>query len=424
MENRFLFVLDTSTAMKPRTNGIARAVMGLLESDMRGEFRKGDTIGFWTYDERIHSDLPMLVWSKENKETVIADVMRYVRHQKYDGKAHLEKVLNTIGRVLQASERLTIVLIHDGSDPIHGTEFDSDINELQKKYSREFRSQHLPIVTVLAARGSIVYDYTINYPDSISVPHTAFPEPPPETNKPPVQAIVAAPTNAVPVVPAPRHIQIVMAGTNHLAHELSPAELAALTASAPVPAPASNAVSVTAQQSQPPPADSTTASTPAPISVTGDSQQANQASPEPVETKSGSTTTTTSPVVAQSSPAPISVTSPAPQVAVGAIASTATTTPLPASQPKSTEPVAHASAPVPVPNVAAIPAREVSPAALSNASAPETASITDGPVGRLAALSVIAISLLTIAVVLVIFLVRNMRAGTPSLISQSMDRGR
>jgi hypothetical protein len=45
-------------------------------------------------------------------------------------------------------------------------------------------------------------------------------------------------------------------------------------------------------------------------------------------------------------------------------------------------------------------------------------------VGRLAALSVIAISLLTIAVVLVIFLVRNMRAGTPSLISQSMDRGR
>ncbi len=99
----------------------------------------------------------MLIWTKENRESVNADVMRYLRHQKYDGKAHLEKVLNTIGRVLQASERLTVILIHDGSNPIHGTEFDADINELQKKYAREFReTAHLPIVTGLAARGSIV----------------------------------------------------------------------------------------------------------------------------------------------------------------------------------------------------------------------------------------------------------------------------
>jgi hypothetical protein len=277
---------------------------------------------------------------------------------------------------------------------------------LQKKYAHEFRAQHLPIVTVMAARGSIVYDYTINYPDSISIPHTAFPEPPPETNKPPVQAIVAVPTNDVPVAPAPppRHIEIIMAGTNHLAHELSRAELAALTA----PPASSNSVSVTAQQSQPPPADST----PAPAPVPGDSQQAALTVP---------------PVVAQSAPAPVPVTPPAPPIAAGAIASTSSTSPLPLSQPKSTEATSHTSASAPIPTTAAAPVREARPALPPSPAAPvlETDTVTASPAGRQVALSIIAISLLTIAVVLVIFLVRHLRGdASPSLISQSMDRGR
>ncbi len=292
MENRFLFVVNTSSAMKSRTNGIDRAVLDLLDSDMHGEFRKGDTIGFWTYDDKIHSDLPMLLWSKDNKETIESDVMRFLRHQKYEGHAHLDKVLTTISHVLQQSERLTIILIHDGSDPIHGTEFDADINELQKKYARQFRSAHLPIVTVFAARGSIVYDYTINYPNAVSVPHTAFPEPPPETNTPPVQAIVVAPAPA----PPPSHVEIIMAGTNHLAHEMSKAEIAALTA----PSAPSNTVAAAPQQSSLPPSDTTTTSTTAQASVGNDSQPISVTA-EPAASKSEPAAPTPSPAVAQSS---------------------------------------------------------------------------------------------------------------------------
>ena len=53
MENRFLFVIDTSSAMKSRTNGVEEAVDGLLESGMKGELRKGDTIGLWTYNDHL-----------------------------------------------------------------------------------------------------------------------------------------------------------------------------------------------------------------------------------------------------------------------------------------------------------------------------------------------------------------------------------
>ena len=188
---------------------------------MRGEFRKGDTIGVWTYDEKIHTDMPMLVWDKDKKEGITSDVVRYLGHQRFEGHSVIsDKVLSSIAQVLERSERLTIILIHDGSERIRGTEFDADLNDLQKKYARSFRSAHEPMITILAARGGQVYDYTINYPDSINVPHTALPEPPPE----PIQTnavIVAAPppvTNLPPVVPAlpPRHIEIVMSGTNHL----------------------------------------------------------------------------------------------------------------------------------------------------------------------------------------------------------------
>ncbi len=124
MENRFLFIIDTSSAMKSRTNGVEQAVAGLLNSDMRGEFRKGDTIGVWTYSDVLHSDFPMQVWSPENKDAIAADVLRYLRHQHYENRAHLEKVLRPVGQVMEQSDRVTLIFIYDGSEMIKGTEFD------------------------------------------------------------------------------------------------------------------------------------------------------------------------------------------------------------------------------------------------------------------------------------------------------------
>src|SRR5580658_64883 len=134
MENRFLFVIDTASAMKSRTNGIEQAVLGLLNSDMHGEFRKGDTLGIWTYDDEIHPDIPMQVWTPESKEEITRDVVRYLRHQRYESHSSLDKVLRAVGRIIADSDRLTVIFVYDGSEMIHGTQFDDDINELQKNY--------------------------------------------------------------------------------------------------------------------------------------------------------------------------------------------------------------------------------------------------------------------------------------------------
>jgi hypothetical protein len=402
MENRFLIVIDTSSSMKSRTNGIEEAVAGLLKSDMHGEFRKGDTLGVWTYDEQIHADFPMQVWSQENKDAIAADVLRYVRHQRYEKRAHLEKVLRAVGQVMEQSERLTVIFIYDGTELIRGTQFDGDINDLQKRYARQFRSAHLPMVTILAARSGQVFDYTINYPGSMTIPHTAIALPPPQTNAPPAApiAVAAIPqTNAAPAAPRPppRTIQIVMSGTNSVTRTITQTESAANNpASGP-----SNIVMVAAPPSQPPPAKAI----PAPIAV--EPIASNPPPPAPTPEPEAS-----KPVAVTAQPEPTPVLAPPPPKVLPTTASLLT----------------PAAAPAPVISPAPAPAPAMSPASapvMSPAPSPAPAPLAVVSTGQQVALFVIAFSLFTIAVVLVVFLVRRSRGdGPPSLISQSIDRGR
>jgi hypothetical protein len=374
MDNRFLFVIDTSSSMRSRTNGIEEAIGELLRSDMHGEFREGDTIGVWTYDEDLHANFPMQVWSPEKKDEITRDVLRYMRHQHYEHRAHLDKILTAIGRVIEQSERLTVILIYDGTETIRGTEFDGDINDLQKKYERSFRAAHMPMVTILAARHTQVFDYSINYPGSITVPHTAYPVPPPETNATPVEAVAAAPPTSAPPAeptPPPRRIQIIMSGTNSITRTIPGPDSAADN---PSPAP-SNVVMAGTQPSPPTPAPAS--AIPAPVAVEPTASNPPPPAPKP------------EPAV----PEPASVTAqPEP-------------TPVPPSAPPKTAPP-----PAPLPTFAPAPA-PVRPAVTST--------------GHEVALFIIAFSLLTIAVVLVVLVVRRLRGdAAPSLISQSIDRGR
>ena len=68
-ENRFLFIINTSAAMRPMTNGIRDAVLGLLQSRMQGQMRDGDTFGIWTYDDQLHTDFPMQIWAESKSRT-------------------------------------------------------------------------------------------------------------------------------------------------------------------------------------------------------------------------------------------------------------------------------------------------------------------------------------------------------------------
>jgi hypothetical protein len=379
LENRFLFVIDTSSGMKSRTNGIEEAVMGLLTSDMHGELRKGDTIGVWTYNDRLDTDFPRQVWSEQKKDDIVSKVRAHLHGLRYENRSHLEKVVPQLKMVVAVSERLTVILVFDGADLNKCTPFDNDINDLERHYAREFKAAHAPFVTLLAVRNGAVFDYTINYPRTVVVPHMADPLAPPVTNAPPALAVSQPPPPVIvspPVELPPQHrIEITLSGSN-FAHN----------ANAPPPAP-SNVVAVV----QPEPAVAPAAVVPAAVVPPAVVPPVESNQPPPVAA---------APAVVQAADTNIATPAPAPPTAA-------------ASSPPAEPVVAATATPLPV-------APPPAPATV----VPAAPAVVAATTGAQVAMFVMAFSLLTIAVVLVVFLVRRSRGTPPSLISQSIDRSR
>jgi hypothetical protein len=369
MENRFLFVIETSAAMKSRAGGVERAVEGLLNSGMKGELRKGDTLGFWSYGNRLHSEFPMQVWSEANKDAIAESVERYLRKLHYEKQGSLDKVWPALRQALAKSERLTVIFIYDGEETLRGTPFDRDINALQKQYRREFRAGDFPMVTILSAHAGEFLDYTINYPASINVPHTADPLPPPETNAPAIA--LAAPLPPPP--PANPPVEAKPLRTIEILAKSRTADVPALAAVDAPPVTAAPPAAVTNEVISPPPVLLASAPAPPPPAVTTNVNIAD-APPAP-----------------KGPPAPVSPPEPAPAVVA-------------AAAPASNAPFSPAPPP---------------------AAPPGPMPVTIASTAQQAELFVIAISLLTIAVALVVFLLRRSRGQPrPSLISQSIERPR
>jgi hypothetical protein len=411
LENRFLLVVDTSSAMRGCSNSVVQGVLELLESDMRGEFRQGDTIGLWAYNDKLHPEFPMQVWSKADKDTIMMETAIFLQGQRYGRRAHFERVMPALNQVIKNSERITVVLISDGTGLIQGTPFDQDINNLQKKYARQLRAAHMPFVIVLAARNGVVFDCTINYTGLVAIPHTANPEIPAVTNAP-----VATMPN--PAKPRPMRSLIMSAPTN-VVHPAAPAPAAVAAPVASSPAPPLVVTPVSA----PPPA---AAVAPAP-----ESQPTNAAAaPSPREIAPPPTQSAPPLVVAPApAPQPVVPTVPTP-LPVVPVASVPTLTPLqtqPAPPPivarQNPEPAEAAAPPaVPPANVTA-DNQQPPPAPAVTPNAP-VANIGPSPGSQLVWF-ITAFLLLTIAVVLVVFLVRRSRgAAQSSLITQSIDRPR
>jgi hypothetical protein len=377
MENRFLFVIDTSSAMKSRTNGLMEAVTGLLASGMEGELRNGDTIGLWTYSDRLSTDFPMQVWSEQKKDDIVNAARQHLRILVYENRSHLEKAWPAIHQVVTASERLTIILVSDGADVIKGTSFDTGINNQHKQHAREFRSAHEPFITILAARDGAIFDYSVNHPGSIMVPHMADPLPPPETDAPLVAVTPPPPeiTN-----PPPHVITINLSGADfpHHASPPPPAPSTVVAEVTPAPAPTAAVVTNVAPPAQAAPVEVQAAQTMPAVNT-------NVAPPEPAPAPP--------PAAATPPPAPIVTAPPEPNPAA----------PAPPPTPAALAPVAPAAV-VPVP---------VAPAVVA------------APAFQQLAMLVMAFSLLTIAVALVVLLVWRWRGRSqPSLITRSINRPR
>lgn len=148
--------------MKSRGDGALNAIQDLLNSGMRGQLQRGDTIGLWTYNSELYKGLlPLQEWSPEGQAGVTGRVLSFLRNQKCENKPRLEKIVPALQQVVNRSRYITIILISSGQEEISGTPFDAGINQLYKTWRTQQEKAHMPFVTVLRGQNGSLAEYHV-----------------------------------------------------------------------------------------------------------------------------------------------------------------------------------------------------------------------------------------------------------------------
>lgn len=211
---RFLFVVDTSSAMQRFADGLYRSTHRLIANGLGGRMQEGDVFTVWTYaDTVLTREFPLNAWTPDLNIALANRAYEFLAQQKFRGKSNLRPVFAELGQALAISTNLTIVLISDGTDVIVGTPFDRPINVTYGKRASEMRSTKMPFVTALATRGGEFTHWSVRaglediglpFPEKPVVPVPSLVQAPAATNPAPTPIpIPAVTTLPPPVVTAP-----------------------------------------------------------------------------------------------------------------------------------------------------------------------------------------------------------------------------
>lgn len=197
--NRFLIIVDTSASMKKHLADITNAVSDLILNAASGQMHPGDSLGFWTFNQDVFSDLPAQTWTADDCGIIAARTVNYLQHQRFTKSSRLDKALDGMQQVIQVSDILTVFIISTGEGKMSGTPFDTEINAQYKQALKDMKRNRRPVVTVLQAKSGRLIRYTVNaLPWPIIVPEVPIPilavHPPPQN---------PARTNEAPPTPKP-----------------------------------------------------------------------------------------------------------------------------------------------------------------------------------------------------------------------------
>lgn len=386
-ENRFLFVIENSSAMSRSAKAAQQTVRELIESGVQGEMREGDTFGIWTFDEQLNTTLPVQRWSPTESAVLAQSAGDFLKQHQYKNKGPLSTALPRVYSLIKSSRSITVILISTGSEAIRGTPFDKEINTIYPQYSRELRDAKIPFVTVLIGWNGRPVAYSVNS----SLGPIQIPQPPikPQTK---TNAVVAA-TNTAPV----RATNEVASPETETKQDVVP-DATAIAKVKIQPEIKINEVAAVI---------STNISTPIitpkvanESSVTTVVAVANPATPQTEPTKSTEVKAATATEISNATPSTISITRPAEE---------------PSAVVRSTE------------QPSLIREREPEPAApeqkeMKLPTVTRTPVVASQPLFAPGKLLLAGAALVLVAVVLIFLLARHSRKSQPSLISHSIDR--
>lgn len=213
---RWLLVFGTSITMKGWLPATTTDVENVFVSSMSGQLHEGDSVGVWTYAEKLRAgDYPLFAWVPRLAASETSDLTDFLDRTHYLGSARFAVLQPALKRVIAHSQRLTIVIFCDGLDNLKLTPYDDGINQTFKQMKGDRKKSKQPFVVVIRTQNGGFVGATVNLPPG-NLDFPPFPPLPQDTEV--VPAIVPAslpPAPAVtlppPVVTAP---PLVIVGTN------------------------------------------------------------------------------------------------------------------------------------------------------------------------------------------------------------------
>jgi hypothetical protein len=158
--------------MRPRIEGTLEEVQDLLASNMGGQLQRGDTLGLWTYNEKLLAGkFPLQTWSPQNQKEIAARVNDFLKKQSFEKQADFSKVMPVLQGVIKDSDAITVIVVSSAQDNIQGTPFDQAINDYYRLSWSTQQDARMPVITVLQARQGRITDYTVGAaPGPIEIP--------------------------------------------------------------------------------------------------------------------------------------------------------------------------------------------------------------------------------------------------------------
>ncbi len=196
--SRFLLVFDTSSAMKKRLHAEDKAIHQLFALNLNGQFHAGDTIGLWLFGKDLQTGVyPLQHYEPEDVITIPSDISAFLAKQHYSRSTHFDELMPMLNRLVEHSERLTVIIFCDGDGQITGTTADTEINSTFRQNSSSMAKAKEPFIIVLRSQLGKFVGYTIGPAEKLNIP--AFPPLP-------MRAITPEPaiTTPKPVEPAPQ----------------------------------------------------------------------------------------------------------------------------------------------------------------------------------------------------------------------------
>ena len=193
---RYLFLVDTSSAMSRQKDLTMDTVSKVILSGVGGRIHSGEFWNIWTFDDQLHTNVfPPQMWELRQPPDVAERAYRFLRDQGFKKKkGPLDKWLAVLADEARLSGALTVLLFTDGSELMKGTPFDEPINEIFSQHADGMRKAKKPFVVVLVAQdGKFVAQAVSPGGAPIYIPRPAKTI---AANEPPERGTNAAPARA------------------------------------------------------------------------------------------------------------------------------------------------------------------------------------------------------------------------------------